>query len=141
MNTLEKNYSFTHEWVEKIFRSTILPNVRQYWHVGLRCFNPSDLTKDDVWEIQDALKAELGRRYVVEPKHKITHVTPDGMKEYDRRIKKARRTYDWWDWPANWYDEIKLLEEEEENYMWNRVYEEMWAEDYSSVDEFWDAQL
>lgn len=144
MNVLEKNYSFTHEWVEKIFRSTILPNVRQYWHVGLRCFNPSDLTKDDVWEIQDALKAELGRRYVVEPKRKITHVTPDGMREYSRRREIARKHFDWWNWPANWYDAVRILgylQEEDDNYTWNRYYEEMWAEDYPSVDAFWDAQL
>lgn len=138
----EKNYSFTNKWVEKIFRSTILPNVRQYWYVKLRCFDPSDLTQDDVWEIQDALKAELGRRYVVEPKRKITHVTPDGLREYNRRLKLTKRFYDgWWDCPANWYDDVKILEDEAYNYMLNREVEELWAEDYPSVDAFWDAQL
>lgn len=106
-------YSFTNEWVENVFKKVILPHMKAYPYVKFRCFNPADLTKDDVWDIQDALKAELGRRYVVEPKRKVTHISPDGVKEYERRRRKAIDYYGWRNWPADWYDDVKRQEEED----------------------------
>ncbi|MBR3236188.1 hypothetical protein IKF92_00695 [Candidatus Saccharibacteria bacterium] len=114
--------------------------MRQRLYTRFRCFKPQDLTEDDIKDIENALEAELERKFVVEPKRKLTHISPDGCREYLRRKRVAREIYGHpWFWPEDWYEEIG--EEGEYEFsdieLTNMMIEEC-CDEYGSIDAFWE---
>ncbi len=111
--------------------------MRQHLCTRFRCFKPQDLTEDDVRDIENALEAELGRKFVVEPKRKLTHISPDGYNEYKRRYELAKEFYynEWNEfWPEDWYDAVAFTEET----ILGDAIIETWADGYGSVEAFWE---
>ena len=100
-------YSFSNKKVEEWFHCFVLPTMQHDAYCGFSTFNPNNLSEEDVAEIREALKAELGRDYKVEKGWKYVHISPDGHNEYDRRRRVARKKFGVKDaeWPTDWYDQ------------------------------------
>ena len=60
-------YSFSNKKVEEWFHCFVLPTMQHDAYCGFSTFNPNNLSEEDVAEIREALKAELGRDYKVDP--------------------------------------------------------------------------
>ena len=100
-------YSFSNKKVEEWFHCFVLPTMQHDAYCGFSTFNPNNLSEEDVAEIREALKAELGRDYEVEKGRKYVHISPDGHNEYDRRRRVAKKKFGakTIEWPSGWYDQ------------------------------------
>lgn len=134
-------YQRTQEWkaefrnlaLKEDFYKYILHNVKKNLYCKFSFIDPKSLTPEDVEDIENALELELGETFVVEPKRKLTHISPDGYREYNRRKNKAKRLWGWSSWPDDWYYEVGRIEED---YGTPR---EWWEDDYGSEDAFWES--
>lgn len=120
--------------------------MRQHLCTRFRCFKPQDLSEDDVKDIENALEVELGRKFVVEPKRKLTHISPDGYYEYRRRLKLAKEFLRGeWKWPDNWYDIVIIVEEkmtfDDETELWLELAEELFRDERKWPENWYDIVL